>query len=118
QQRAKIMPVVTEKFAALPFEKLVAKLEELNIPFGPLARPGDLFDDRHLNAGGRLLETVLPTGKVAKIPGLPREIGGRKTEIRMQPPKKGEHTRAVLHEAGFRDEEIKRLLSEATVIST
>jgi crotonobetainyl-CoA:carnitine CoA-transferase CaiB-like acyl-CoA transferase len=118
QQRAKIMPVVTAKFGALPLDKLVAKLEALNIPFGPLAKPGDLFEDPHLNAGGRLLDTVLPTGKVAKIPALPLEVGGRKTEIRMQPPKKGEHTRDVLKEAGFGEAEIERLLNEATVISS
>jgi crotonobetainyl-CoA:carnitine CoA-transferase CaiB-like acyl-CoA transferase len=117
QQRAKIMPVVTRKFGELKFDELVARLEKLNIPFGPLARPGDLFDDRHLNAGGRLLETVLPTGKVAKIPGLPLEVGGRKTEIRMQPPKKGEHTKAVLKEAGYDDAEIERLTKERTVLS-
>src|SRR6478736_4560846 len=36
---------VTSKFAAETFESLCAKLERLNIPFGPLAKPGDLFDD-------------------------------------------------------------------------
>ena len=48
QARDRIMPVVTAKFAAETFDALCAKLDQLKIPFGPLAQPGDLFDDPHL----------------------------------------------------------------------
>ena len=114
--RDKIMPVVTAKFAAEPYASLVAKLEKLNIPFGPLARPGDLFDDPQLNHDGRMLDTLLPTGKRAKIPGLPLEMGGRKTRIRLQPPRKGEHTREVLAETGYGTDEIERLVEQGVAI--
>ena len=115
--RDKIMPVVTAKFAAEPYASLVAKLEKLNIPFGPLARPGDLFDDPQLNHDGRMLDTLLPTGKRAKIPGLPLEMGGRKTRIRLQPPRKGEHTREVLAETGYGTDEIERLVEQGVAIA-
>jgi crotonobetainyl-CoA:carnitine CoA-transferase CaiB-like acyl-CoA transferase len=117
QKRERIMPVVTAKFAAETFESLVAKLEKLNIPFGPLARPGDLFDDPQLNHGGGLLDTLLPTGKRAKIPGLPLEMDGRKTRIRHQPPGMGEHTRAVLEESGYTPEQIEQMVQQRTVIA-
>jgi len=117
QRRNKIMPIVTAKFAAEPFEALVARLERLNIPFGPLAQPGDLFDDRHLNESGRMLDLLLTTGKRAKIPGLPLDMDGRKPRIRQQPPEKGAHTRAVLQEAGYSTEEIERLIEQGTVIT-
>ena len=117
QKRAKIMPVVTEKFAAESAESLCAKLEKLNIPFGPLATPGDLFEDKHLNEGGRMLDLVLPTGKHAKIPGIPLDMDGRKPAIRMQPPQMGAHTRDVLAESGFSASEIEKLVSSGTVIS-
>jgi crotonobetainyl-CoA:carnitine CoA-transferase CaiB-like acyl-CoA transferase len=117
QRRAKIMPVVTEKFAAETFESLCAKLEKLNIPFGPLATPGDLFEDRHLNEGGRMLELVLPTGTRTKIPGTPLDMDGRKPAIRMQPPAMGQDTRAVLEESGFSATEIERLVQQGTVIA-
>jgi crotonobetainyl-CoA:carnitine CoA-transferase CaiB-like acyl-CoA transferase len=117
QQRAKIMPVVTEKFAQETSESLCAKLERLNIPFGPLATPGDLFEDRHLNESGRMLDLLLPTGKRAKIPGLPLDMDGRKTQIRRQPPHMGEHTWSVLEEAGYSGEEIDALIEQGTVIA-
>jgi crotonobetainyl-CoA:carnitine CoA-transferase CaiB-like acyl-CoA transferase len=117
QQRQKIMPVVTAKFAAEPFDALCAKLERLNIPFGPLAQPGDLFEDRHLNEGERMLDLLLPTGKRTKLPGLPLDMGGRKTRIRRQPPEMGADTRAVLREAGYSEEEVEQLVQRKTVIA-
>jgi crotonobetainyl-CoA:carnitine CoA-transferase CaiB-like acyl-CoA transferase len=117
QQRAKIMPVVREKFAEVTAASLCEKLEKLNIPFGPLATPGDLFDDPHLNSGGRMLDVQLPTGTRTKLPGIPLDMGGRKPAIRMQPPRMGAHTRAVLEESGFSVQEIERLVSQSVVIA-
>lgn len=113
--RERVMPVVTEKFSAETFNSLVAKLERLNIPFGPLAQPGDLFDDPQLNHGGHMLDTLLPTGKRAKIPGLPLDMGGRRTRIRHQPPGMGEHTRTVLEEAGYAAKDIDDLVVQRVV---
>jgi crotonobetainyl-CoA:carnitine CoA-transferase CaiB-like acyl-CoA transferase len=118
QQRQKIMPIVTEKFAAETSESLCAKLERLRIPFGPLATPGDLFDDPHLNEGGRMLDILLPTGTRAKIPGLPLDMDGRKPAVRYQPPRMGEHTRAVLEEAGYTAQDVQRLLEKGIVVAS
>ena len=117
QVRGRIMPTVAEKFAALTRDELCAKLERLNIPFGPLARPGDLFDDPHLNHDGRMLDIQLPTGKRAKLPGLPLDMDGRKTRVRRQPPRMGEHTRAVLAEAGYSRTQIEELIDQRVAIA-
>ncbi len=115
--RDRIMPVVTAKFSAETFESLCAKLERLKIPFGPLAKPGDLFNDRHLNEGGRMLDVLLPTGTRAKLPGIPLDMGGRKPRVRRQPPAMGADTRAVLAEAGYTEAQISRLVEEKVVIA-
>lgn len=117
QARDRIMPVVTAKFAAESFDSLVEKLERLKIPFGPLAKPGDLFEDKHLNASGRMLNITLPNGKSAKIPGLPLDMDGRKPQVRQQPPRMGEHTRVVLAEAGYTAAEIETLVQQGIVIA-
>ena len=114
--RDRIMPVVTARFAAERFDTLCAKLDRLNIPYGPLAKPGDLFDNPHLNEGGRMLDITLPTGKHAKIPGIPLEMDGRKPKVRRQPPRMGQHTVAVLEEAGYTRVEIDALISQRVVI--
>jgi crotonobetainyl-CoA:carnitine CoA-transferase CaiB-like acyl-CoA transferase len=117
QLRSRIMPVVSEKLSALTRDELCGKLERLNIPYGPLARPGDLFEDPHLNQGGRMLDIALPTGKRAKLPGLPLDMDGRKTRVRRQPPRMGEHTRMVLAEAGYSNVEIDELVEQRVVVA-
>jgi crotonobetainyl-CoA:carnitine CoA-transferase CaiB-like acyl-CoA transferase len=121
-QRAKarenFMPLVKEKIAGETLSSLTEKLERLKIPFGPLAKPGDLFDDPHLNQGGRMLDVLLPTGMRAKLPGIPLDMDGRKPQLRHQPPRKGEHTREVLKEAGYAPAEIERLVENGVVIDS
>ena len=116
QQRERIRPVVTEKFRALKYDVLVEKLERLKIPFGPLAKPGDLFDDPHLNHAGRMLEILLPTGTRAKIPGIPLEMAGHTPGVRMQPPKMGEHTREILTELGYSEADVEALVAKGVAI--
>ena len=82
------MPLVKARIGAETLASLREKLERLKIPFGPLAKPDDLFDDPHLNQGERMLDVVLPTGAYAKLPGLPLDMDGRKPRLRRQPPVK------------------------------
>jgi crotonobetainyl-CoA:carnitine CoA-transferase CaiB-like acyl-CoA transferase len=116
QQRERIRPIVTAKFHALSYDVLVEKLERLKIPFGPLAKPGDLFDDPHLNHAGRMLDIVLPTGTRAKIPGIPLEMSGHTPGVRLQPPKMGEHTRSILTELGYSEADVDELLEKGIAI--
>lgn len=53
----------------------------------------------------------------AKLPGLPLDMDGRKTRVRQQPPRMGEHTRAVLAEAGYSRAQIEELIDQRVVIA-
>jgi crotonobetainyl-CoA:carnitine CoA-transferase CaiB-like acyl-CoA transferase len=114
--RDKFMPLVKARIGTESLASLSEKLERLKIPFGPLAKPGDLFDDPHLRQSGRMLDVVLPNGAHAMLPGLPLDMDGRKPHLRRQPPGKGEHTREVLEEAGYTPEEIDRLVKDGVAI--
>ena len=111
----RLLPIVAQIVRARTFYAMAAKLEELNIPFAPLAKPGDLFNDPHLNHGKRMLETLFPNGVLARLPALPLEMGQHEFDIRSQPPRKGEHTCEVLEEAGYSPEQIHELIEKGTV---
>lgn len=112
-QRDRIIPVITKIFASLDKQTLMDRLERAGIPFAPINKPSDLFDDPHLNAGG-LLEITTPQGK-AKLPGLPIELDGQRTTLFHDLPVEGEDSELVLKEIGYSEEQISRLLNSAVI---
>jgi len=116
--RNRLAPLVADIVRARDYATMAKSLEELEIPFGPLAKPGDLFDDPHLNFGRRMVETLFLNGARAKLPALPLEMNHHAFGIRRQPPLTGEHSRAVLEEIGYAPEEIATLLADKVVAET
>ena len=114
----RIAPVVEGIVAKHTFAVMGKILERLKIPFAPLAKPADLFEDPHLNQGNRMVETHFQNGKRAKLPALPLEMGDHVLGLRAQPPRKGEHSRAVLAEAGFTAAQIESWIGSGVVITT
>jgi crotonobetainyl-CoA:carnitine CoA-transferase CaiB-like acyl-CoA transferase len=81
QARDRVMPVVRALFAGMTRTDLVAVLEPLGLPFAPIARPEDLFDDPHLTASGGLVEVTID-GARAALPALPIAIDGERAGLR------------------------------------
>jgi crotonobetainyl-CoA:carnitine CoA-transferase CaiB-like acyl-CoA transferase len=107
--RPALKPIVAEIIARHPLAELAALFDRIDIPFSPVAKPADLFDDPQLNAGGRMLDVAFANGVRAKIPRLPVEIGDHDLALRQQAPAIGQHTMEVLAEAGLKPTEIKAL---------
>jgi len=110
-ERETIMPIVRKKIASLTRAELMALLEASGLPFAPIAKPEELFDDPHLVESGGLLDMTLPDGQDIRLPALPFELDGDKFTKRLDPPRSGEHTAAVLSTLGYSNEEISELLA-------
>jgi crotonobetainyl-CoA:carnitine CoA-transferase CaiB-like acyl-CoA transferase len=115
KQRAWLIPRLAETLKRYTRAELAARLEDIGLPFAPIAKPWDLLGDPHLNASGGLLTTRLPDGKVAHIPALPIALDGARLPKRADPPKTGEHTRALLAAAGLGDADIDALFARRIV---
>ena len=113
--RPVLRPVVAAIVARHTLAELVELFDRIDIPFAPVAKPGDLFDDPQLNAGGRMLDVVFAGGVHAKIPRLPIEIGDHDLALRRQAPAIGEHTAEVLAELGLAQNEIDALRQRSIV---
>ncbi len=109
EQRPRIVPIVTALFVKMGKQELMDECERLGLPFAPIAKPEDLFDDPHLNASGGLTPVTLANGTRTKVPGLPIEMDGERFGTRLDIPKVGEHTRAVLRDLGYDSAAIEQL---------
>ena len=112
--RDRIMAQVRAALKAFTKAELLAKLEPLGLPFAPITRPEDLFDDPHLNAGG-LVDVTLGDGKTARLPALPLEMDGARFGAAMDIPGAGDHTDAVLQGLGFGPDQIAALKAARVV---
>jgi crotonobetainyl-CoA:carnitine CoA-transferase CaiB-like acyl-CoA transferase len=115
RERPTLLPVVAAIVAKHRRDELAELFDRIDIPFAPVARPRDLFDDPQLNAGGRMLEVAFPGGAITKLPPLPVEMAGRTIALRRQPPKIGEHTAEILDQLGFAKSEIEALCRRGIV---
>ncbi|HEV2510793.1 CaiB/BaiF CoA-transferase family protein [Bosea sp. (in: a-proteobacteria)] len=96
--RSWIIPEIRSIVAQHEIGEISAILERLELPFAPVNKPGDLFDDPHLNASGGLLELTLNNGHTVKTPALPFIFDGHRLKKRRDPPTIGQHTDEVLAE--------------------
>jgi crotonobetainyl-CoA:carnitine CoA-transferase CaiB-like acyl-CoA transferase len=113
--RDTLIPTVGALMKTMTLAEIIAFADAAGLPYAPIMRPEDLFDDPHLNQSGGLADTALPNGKRAKLPILPLDLDGKRLPKRMDPPALGSHTQELLEGLGYADGDIERLAATGIV---
>jgi crotonobetainyl-CoA:carnitine CoA-transferase CaiB-like acyl-CoA transferase len=117
--RPALIATLRERLAARGAGELAALFEREGLPFAPIRKPEDLYDDEHLNATGGLADVRLTDGERAgqtvRTTLFPITMAGHRLGVRLQPPSMGEHTRALLSDIGFDATAIERLYTQRAV---
>ncbi len=111
-----LIPLLRERLVVHSAVELSALFEQHGLPFAPITDPQYLFDDPHLNATGGLAPMELPDGRQTKVPLLPLMLGGERLGLRLDPPKLGEHTDALLQSLGYSVDQVNRLHADGVVL--
>lgn len=122
-QRVAVRPALLKDLAARLAPRsageLSAMMEKAGLPFAPIRRPEDLFDDEHLLATGGLADVRLPdgpkAGQMVKTTLFPITMQGERLGVRLHPPTLGEHTRELLAGLGYSAGEMDDLHRQAAV---
>lgn len=101
--------------AKYPRAEVSAQLDKASVPFSPIARREDLYDDPQLNDGLGLLETTLSAGVTDKLPRIALEMGYHDFGLRRNPPQIGEDTTDLLEDLGYSEDRIAGLVDEGVV---
>ncbi len=117
-----MMPILRERFAALTAKELSARFEAAGLPYAPITKPQDLFDDPHLLATGGLTPVTLPSDASGagqevhtRTPLLPLRMDGERLPLRNAPPSIGQDTDALLRELGYDSAQIQRMVQDGVV---
>jgi crotonobetainyl-CoA:carnitine CoA-transferase CaiB-like acyl-CoA transferase len=117
--RPQLLATLRERLAHRSAAELSALFEQAGLPFAPIRKPEDLYDDPHLKATGGLADVVLPdgdkAGQTVKTTLFPITMDGARLPVRLQPPRFGAHTTELLAGLGYNDAEIDALRANATV---
>jgi CoA:oxalate CoA-transferase len=94
---------------------VVARLDEHHVPAGPVLSPADAINDPWFIERGSVRQVRDAVGGTFTIPGFPIRFGGVKPDADLVAPHLGEHSRAVLTEAGLSATEIDDLLARGVL---
>jgi crotonobetainyl-CoA:carnitine CoA-transferase CaiB-like acyl-CoA transferase len=114
-QREVLLPQVRELIKRYSKAELVPILERTGLPFAPIGKPEEMFDDPHLAASGGLGPTVLPDGRATRLPILPIEMDGHRPSQGGTLARPGEHTDEVLAAVGYAADQIRDFRSRQIV---
>jgi crotonobetainyl-CoA:carnitine CoA-transferase CaiB-like acyl-CoA transferase len=113
--REVLLPQVRDLFKSFTKAELIPQLERTGLPFAPIGKPEDMFDDPHLAASGGLGATTLPDGRATRLPILPIEMDGRRPSQGGSLARPGEHGEEVLQRLGIGAEDIAALRARKIV---
>ena len=115
QARDRIIPVIRDMVKSYTSSEIIAKLEGTGLPFAPIAKPEDMFDDPHLNASGGLEPVRLPDGSETMLPLIPIEMNGHRLGVSSAIPQIGENTSSILIALGYDDAQIDAMFKTGVV---
>ncbi|MBL8346765.1 MAG: CoA transferase [Rubrivivax sp.] len=116
QSRDWMLPLLRERFAPFAAAELARRFDARGLPYAPITRPEDLFDDPHLAATGGLAPMGVPADASSaghalhtRAPLLPLALDGERLPLRAGPPGIGAQADELLAQLGYAASEIERL---------
>jgi crotonobetainyl-CoA:carnitine CoA-transferase CaiB-like acyl-CoA transferase len=96
-QRDKLVALLAEKTRGMPRADLLAQLERVGVPAGPIQDLADVFADPHVLARGMRIDLPDAAAKGGRIPGVRTPITFSRTGLSYErpSPKLGDDTHAV-----------------------
>ena len=117
--RPRLLKAIGERIAHRSAGELAQVMEKAGLPFAPIRRPEDLYDDEHLLATGGLADMRLSdgprAGQTVKTALFPITLEGQRLGVRLSPPRLGEHTTELLGQLGFGPDEMEGMRSRNVV---
>jgi len=119
EAREWLIPELRARLKGYSAQTLADLFEQNGLPYAPISKPHELLNDPHLTETGGLARIQLPDPQEDRIEGLtpllPLVMDGERLGVRLDPPRLGEHTSALLESLGYGEAEIGQLCREGVI---
>ncbi len=114
--RPALVEALSGAFAVRDADEWLADLQAAGLPCGPINTIADVFEHPQAEARNLVLETEHPTAGPVQLTGFPYKLSQTPAEVRLPPPRLGQHTVKVLTELlGYSTEEAAALQEQGSV---
>jgi len=119
EARESLIPELRARLKGYSAQTLADLFEQNGLPYAPISKPHELLNDPHLTETGGLARIRLPDPQEDRIEGLtpllPLVMDGERLGVRLDPPRLGEHTSAILESLGYGVMDIAQLCRDGVV---
>lgn len=117
-----LIPVLRERFKPFSAQELSQRFEKTGLPYAPITRPQDLFEDPHLLQTGGLAPVTIAADNTGagreietRVALLPLALNGERLKLRKNPPKLGADTIELLQSIGYDAQTIEQLEKDRVI---
>ena len=107
--------LMDEVLSKRPTAEWLDRLDAAGVPAGPVHSIGEALDHPQTRARDMVVEVDHPQAGRTSTLGCPIHFSATPTQIDRAAPLLGEHTREILYEFGYADEDIDRLVADGVV---
>jgi formyl-CoA transferase len=115
ENRPELQDIFRKRFREAATAHWIARLEAQDLLCSPVKSLPEALDDPQTAENGMLIETADGRSEPVRMVGTPVHLSEAPLEIRLAPPRLGEHTDAVLRELGYDSSRIESLRDAGVV---
>ena len=111
-----LVEILNEELIKKPSEEWLKIFDENGLPCGPINSITDMFKDPQTIEREMIIEVNNKKAGTSKAIGMPIKFSKSKTEKSKGPPDLGEHTRVIMQNFGYKNEEINEFYTKKIIL--
>lgn len=115
ENRGELRGIIADRLSERATSHWLAALEEQDVLCGPVLTLAEALVSEQTEVNRMVLEFPDAEGRIIRTVASPIRISGAPPQVRIAPPRLGEHSRQILADAGYSQEQIRRLVAGGVV---